>query len=66
MARPVPCGGWEKVEFESRGKCPHKKHEKTAQHNEREKKNSQKELFAIPRELIAEIVNNVVASAIVA
>ena len=51
---------WEKVEFDGRGKCPHRKHEKTAQHNEREKKNSQKELFAIPRELIAEIVNKAV------
>ena len=24
VARPVPCGCWEKVEFELRGKCPHK------------------------------------------
>jgi len=61
VARPrLIEGTWEKVEFESRGKCPHKKHEKTAQHNERERKNSQKELFAIPRELIAEIVNKAV------
>ena len=60
VARPLSDGCWEKVEFESRGKCPHRKHEKTAQHNEREKKNSQKELFVIPRELIAEIVNRAV------
>ena len=57
VARPLEGGAWEKVEFESRGKCPHKRHEKSAQHNERDKRNSQKELFAIPRELIAEIVN---------
>ena len=57
VARPVPGGSWQKVEFDGRGKCPHRKHEKTAQHNEREKKNSQRELFVIPRDLIAEIVN---------
>ena len=55
VARPVPGGCWEKVEFDGRGKCPHRKHEKSAQHNEREKRNSQRELFVIPRELIAEI-----------
>ena len=77
VARPVPCGRplrgrvpeapcWEKVEFESRGKCPHKKHEKSAQHNEREKRNSQRELFVIPRELIAEILNKAVPTAIAA
>ena len=60
VARPLEDGSWQKVEFDGRGKCPHKKHEKTAQHNEREKKNSQKELFAIPRKLIAEIVNKAV------
>ena len=63
VACPVPINGqmvWEKVEFDSRGKCPHKRHEKSAQHNQREKRNSQKELFVIPRELIAEIVNKAV------
>jgi len=60
VARPLVDGTWEKVVFDGRGKCPHRIHQRTAQHNEREKKNSQKELFAIPRELIAEIVNKAV------
>ena len=66
VARPVPGGSWQKVDFDGRGKCPHKKHEKTAQHNEREKKNSQRELFVIPRDLIAEIVNMATPMAIAA
>ena len=66
VARPLALGCWEKVEFNGRGKCPHKRHEKTAQHNEREKENSQKELFVIPRELIAEIVNKAAPTAIAA